>query len=128
MICGGAWTPSGRVKANHGRVVGHLHQVNQAEDAELAIVQADEAVGVVDPLLDEVAEDGAGHPWHLDLVQGGQEEAGVVVHGGDDHLDAHRPQLARLHLPGQPLQDQLHENGDHLVDVHSLALQNDHLR
>ena len=77
--------------------------------------------------LDEVAEDGAGHPWHLDLVQGGQEKAGVVVHGGDDHLDAHRPQLARLHLPGQPLQDQLHEDGDHLVDVHSLALQNDHL-
>ena len=37
---------------------------------------------------------------HLYLVEGGEEELGVVVHGGDDHLDAHRPQLAGLHLPG----------------------------
>ena len=32
----------------------------------LPVVEADETVGIVDPLLHEVAEHGAGHSGHLD--------------------------------------------------------------
>ena len=61
--------------------------MDQAQHAELPVVEPNEAVRVVDPLLDEVPEDAAAHPGQLDLVEDLQQEGGVVVQGGDDDLE-----------------------------------------
>ena len=61
--------------------------MDQAQHTELPVVETNEAVRVVDPLLDEVSEDAAAHPGQLDLVEDLQQEGGVVVQGGDDDLE-----------------------------------------
>ena len=53
-------------------------------------MEPNEAVRVVDPLLDEVPEDAAAHPGQLDLVEDLQQEDGVVVEGCDDDLECER--------------------------------------
>ena len=72
---------------SHGGVVWHLEEVDQAQHAQLPVVETNEAVSVVDPLLDEMSEDAAAHSGQLDLVQDLQQEGGVVVEGSDNHLE-----------------------------------------
>ena len=61
--------------------------MDQAQHAQLPVVETNEAVRVVDPLLDEVPEHAAAHPGQLDLVEDLQQEDWVVVEGCDDDLE-----------------------------------------
>ena len=49
-------------------------------------MQADEAVRVVDPLADEVLDQGSLDSGHRTVLQRLKEERRVVVHRGDRHL------------------------------------------
>ena len=44
------------------------------------------------------------------------------------YLDAHGPELTGLDLPVESLEDEFHKDGDDLVDIHTIALQDNNLQ
>ena len=68
------------------RQVRQCHELTESENADLPVVQPDEAVRVVDPLPDEVFDQRTFHAGHRAVLQRVEEEGRVVVHSRDGDL------------------------------------------
>ena len=68
------------------REIRHSHELTKPEDADLAIVEPDEAIRVVDPLTNEVLDQRSLNAGHRAVLQCVEEERSVVVHRCDGHL------------------------------------------
>lgn len=73
----------------------------------------EEAVDVFEPPGDELVCDGF-DVGKVEILQRGEEDRWAVIKCCDGHLQAHRPQLTGLHLPGQTLQCSSHKQRHHL--------------
>jgi hypothetical protein len=60
--------------------------LTESENADLSVVQPDEAVGVVDPLSDEVLDQRTLDAGHRAVLQRVEEQGRVVVHRGNGDL------------------------------------------
>ena len=90
-------------------------------------MESNKAVCITDPQLDKVSDEGALDPGDRAVLQGVEEDGRVVVHGRDQDLQAHGPQLRGLDLARQAEEGHLDEAGDQLVDPAALALEDDDL-
>ena len=67
----------------------------------------EEAVAVMEPLLDELLRDALLRD--LQTVEHLEQHGGIVVESRDNHLQTHGAQLRRLHLARKPLQSEVDE-------------------
>lgn len=73
-----------------------------------------EAVDIFEPLGNEVICDWFSVVWKAEILQCVEEKRWAVIKCSDRYLQAHCPQLTRLHLPSQTLQCCSHEQWHNL--------------
>ncbi len=70
--------------------------MTESENADLSVVQPDEAVGVVDPLADEVLDQRTLDAGHRAVLQCVEEQGRVVVHRGNGDLKIAKRDIIKL--------------------------------